>query len=112
MNYNYFLFFKKNEMNFKPYIITIIYVTILKMTSLPKKVLRDIEMMGAYDPLIIKLNRNMFWTENHYDICCREATKVDENYIEKGKAEQNPKSLSYDKRCKLRSKIKYIYLKT
>ena len=82
------------------------------MSSLPKQVLKQIERMrDAYDPLIITLRSGMFWTENYYDICCRNTIRIDENYIQKGKEEQNPKSKLYDKRCKLYSKVKYVILK-
>jgi len=78
-----------------------------------KKVLLDIERIdGPYDPLIIKLkNNNMFWNENSYTICCREHTKIDENYITKTKVKQQPNSLFYNKRCELISKIKYVLLR-
>ena len=81
------------------------------MSSLSPQVLKSIERMGLYDPLIIKLNNRMFWSENHYAICCRSTAKIDENYIVKYPEQQNPNSQLYDKRCILYSKVKYVHIK-
>lgn len=72
------------------------------------KVMREIQYVrDIYDPLIITLNRNKFWS--NFILCkssaiCKGQTKVDLNYFTEGQTFQDPNSY-------LVSKIKFINLK-
>jgi len=80
------------------------------MEQIKQRLLRDIERLnGCYDPLIITLNRIMFW-DDCYNIYCNPDCDIDENYLRKGSIEI-PNKYSYSsKRCRITSKVKYVRL--
>ena len=79
-----------------------------KLKEIYVKVMREIKYVrDIYDPLIIKLNRNKFWSNFILDkssAICNGLTKVDLKYFDEGEPFQDPNSYLYHK-------IKFIKLK-
>jgi len=75
-----------------------------------ERVFREIESMGVYDPLIIKLDRNMFYKVGYF-ICCDGCIKLDKNLFNEGNVIQHPNTLSYWKIKSVSSTLKYCYFR-
>jgi len=76
------------------------------MEEIKRRVLRDIERLnGCYDPLIITLNNNKFWSDSYNMIYCLPLVDIDETYLRKGSVEKDPTT-----RTRITSKVKYVRL--
>lgn len=73
-----------------------------------ESVFKEIERMGAFDPLIIKLDRKKFYKVG-YMTCCNASLKLDNNIFKEGNVIQHPNSLSYWKIKSVWSCLKYCY---
>lgn len=61
----------------------------------------------VYDPLIIELNKNQFWT-NNCQLVCNAGVKIDDNYFIASTPFQNPKTpQSYWKIKTIHKKVKH-----
>ena len=74
------------------------------------QVLKEIERMGAYDPLIIKLDRRFY--KSGWLIVCNANLTLNPDWFVEGRPTQNPNSLSYNKIKTLYCKVKYVYFET
>jgi len=75
-----------------------------------ERVFREIESMGVYDPLIVKLDRNKFYTVGSV-ICCNANLQLDKNLFKEGNVIQHPNTLSYWKIKSVCSTLKYCYFR-
>lgn len=75
-----------------------------------ESVFKEIERMGAYDPLIIKLDRKKFYMVG-FITCCNANLELDKNIFKDGNVIQNPNSLIYWKIKSVGSRLKYCYFK-
>jgi hypothetical protein len=82
------------------------------MEEIKRRILRDIERLnGCYDPLIITLNNNKFWSDSYDMIYCLPLVDIDETYLRKGRVEKDPTTKMYSSgRTRITSKVKYVRL--
>ncbi len=75
-----------------------------------KQVLKEIERMGCYDPLVIKMDKK-FFKINGYGCYCNDLIKLDESIFNEGNPKQHPNiKNSYCKIKPVWCKIKYTVL--
>lgn len=76
------------------------------MTKFIKELERTIG--GPYDPLIIKLNRHMYYRDRQLGgIFCGAGVKIDTTLFDEGIEFQHPRMTSYNKIKRITLKIKY-----
>lgn len=77
-----------------------------------KLICNEIELLNEiYDPLIIILNRNQYWYDRKYNLCCNYLLNVNNNIFDETNEFQDINVPSYMKIKKLTLKIKYCKIK-